>query len=136
MKVKALRYKDTKEFVHITEIFDDEPLVFTSELPKVQPITATLELMKKLIENNDYFEGLEINWDRLELVEFDFIEGDVVGADIRNKLTPPKNLVAMLEIFFKPKIAHVSEERTQLAKLIKKEMKQVKKSVDYLAKLF
>jgi len=135
MKVKALRYKDTKEFVHIEEVFDDEPQIFTSGLPKVQPITATLETIKDYIENNDYFEDLEIDWDRIELVEFYFIELDIIGADIRNKLTPPKNLVSMLEIFFKPKIAHVSEERTELAELIKKEMKQVKKSVDYLAKL-
>jgi len=133
MKVKALRYKDTKEFVHIEEFFDDEPHVYTSELPKIQPITATLELMKNFIEDNDYFEDLEINWDRIELVEFDFIEGDVVGADIRNKLTPPKNLVSMLELYFNT-ICEVRREA--LAEFIKKEMKQVKKTVDYLAKLF
>jgi len=124
MKVKALRYKDTKEFVHIEEVFDDEPQIFTSGLPKVQPITATLETIKDYIENNDYFEDLEIDWDRIELVEFYFIELDIIGADIRNKLTPPKNLVAFCEV-----------RREALAKLIKKEMKQVKKSVDYLAKL-
>ena len=132
MKVKALRYKDTKEFVHIEEVFDDEPQIFTSGLPKVQPITATLETIKDYIENNDYFEDLEIDWDRIELVEFYFIELDIIGADIRNKLTPPKNLVALFETYFDT-ICEVRREA--LAKLIKKEMKQVKKSVDYLAKL-
>lgn len=135
MKVKALRTrKEPKEFVHIDvnrnlQVF----VVLTSNIPNLMPETATMEGLK------DYFSELmvdvNVDWDDYELVEFDLIEAGEVGADIRNKLSPPKNLVEMLEIFFEPKIAHVSEERAELAKLIQKEMKQTKVSIEYLAKL-
>lgn len=134
MKVKALRYRDTKEFVHI-ENDGEEPVVYTSTLPKIQPETATLELIKELFENNDIYEGLELDMNNIELVEFDFIEFGEVGADIRNKLCSQKNLVCLLERYFSVNVAHVSEERTQLAEYIKKEMKQSKINIDYIADL-
>jgi len=98
MKVKALRNKYTNEFIHI-EALGDEPQVFTSELPKLQPETATIELMQKFYEEEDYFEDLEVRWEKMELVEFDLIEFGEIGADIRNKLTPYYNLVALVELF-------------------------------------
>lgn len=134
MKVKALRYKDTKEFVHI-ENDGEEPVIYTSSLPKVQPETATLEVMKELFENNDFYEGLELDFNKVELVEFDLIDYGEVGADIRNKLSSQKNLVCLLERYFSVNVAHVSEERTQLAEYIKKEMEQSKINIDYIADL-
>lgn len=133
MKVKALRFKDTKEFVNI-QFFGEEPIVGSCAIPTLHPITATISGMKNVFANEDY-EKEDIDFDNMEFIELDVFEAGEVGADIRNKLSPPKNLVEMLEIFFEPKIAHVSEERAELAKLIQKEMKQTKESVDYLAKL-
>jgi len=140
MKVKALRYKkefnDFQEFVLIEE-YGGEPMVFTSEIPKLQPETATIEDMRKYIENNDYYEDLEINWDKLELVEFDLIESGVVGADIRNKLTPPLNLVALLRIYFSETDDKEDDVRNKekLLPYIKKEMEQSEKSVKYISNL-
>jgi len=131
MKVKALRYKDTKEFVQVEQL-GEEPQVFTSDLPEVQPETATLELMKKIFEDEDYYEGLELDWERLELVEFDLIETGVVGADIRNKLSPPKGLVSMIRAYFNEKDA---EKKTKLQKYIEAAMEQTEISVKYLSEL-
>jgi len=139
MKVKALRYKKEfnkfQEFVLIEEVGGGEPMVFTSATPKLQPETATLEAMKKIFEDEDYYEGLELDWETVELVEFDLIESGVVGADIRNKLTPPLNLVALLELFFKEKVAYADEKRAVLFKLIQTEMEKSKKNIKYIANL-
>ena len=62
-------------------------------------------------------------------------EADTVGADIRNKLSPPKTLVSLLEEYFEPHIAHASEERQKLYELIKKEMEQTKINIKYIAEL-
>jgi hypothetical protein len=45
MKAKALRKKDTLEFVVIMEV-NGFNVRYTSELPYLQPMTATIELMK------------------------------------------------------------------------------------------
>jgi len=131
MKVKALRNKYTKEFIHIEEM-GGEPQVFTSELPKLQPETATIELMQKFYEEEDYFEDLEVRWEKFEFVEFDLIEFGEIGADIRNKLTPSYNLVALVELFLKEED---SDKKSKLKKLIKKEIIQSKESVKYIANL-
>jgi hypothetical protein len=129
MKVKALRYKDTKEFVWVEEQ-GGEPMVFTSAIPKVQPDTATLKDMRGIFENEDYYEGLELDWVRLELAEFHLVETNTIGADIRNKLSPCLNLVSMLEMYF-----DAEEKSSNLEKYIKDEMKMSKKSVEYIANL-
>jgi len=138
MKVKALRYKEEfnkfKEFVHIEDIGSGVE-VFTSATPKLYPESGTLEGLKEYMENNDYFEGLELDWETVELVEFDLIEAGEVGADIRNKLTPPKNLVALLELFFKEKVAYADEKRVVLSKLIQTEMEKSKENIKYIANL-
>ena len=128
MKVKALRDKDTKEFIHI-EMIGNKYLIFTSSIPKVQPGSATMEMMESIypLKECDFD-----NFNHLELVEFDLIEAGKVGADIRNKLSPPLNLVELLEEYFNPE--SVLDNKT-IKKFIKKEMKQAKKSIDYLAKL-
>jgi len=131
MKIKALRYKDTKEFVHI-EQFDDEPQICTSELPKVQPESATLELMKKIFNEEDFYEGFELDWERMELVEFDLIEAGVVGADIRNELTPLENLLALLKLLKKEQD---SEKKKILEKFINKEIDKCEISIKYIANL-
>jgi len=65
-------------------------------------------------------------------VEFDLIEFGEIGADIRNKLTPSYNLVALVELFLKEED---SDKKSKLKKLIKKEIIQSKESVKYIANL-
>lgn len=129
MKVKALRYKEEfnkfKEFVHIQEM-GGEPEVFTSDLPNIQPMTATMKLMKNIYGDKCF------DLDKFELVEFDLIETGEVGADIRNKLTPYKNLVALVELLLDE---NDGDDRLKLKKFIRKEIVQSKKSVEYIAKL-
>jgi hypothetical protein len=130
MKFKALRRKKTKEFVEIQQL-SGLNIIFTSELPNPQPMTATIELMKTL-----YKDCLsEFNFDDFELVEFEMYEADTVGADIRNKLSPPLNLIALLKIYFTPNVAHASEERAKLYEYIKKEMDNAEKNIKYIANL-
>jgi len=136
MKFKALRKKEEpKEFVEIQD-FGGMNVVFTSELPNPQPMTATMDLMKQVYEGK--FPP-DFNFDDYELVEFEMYEADTVGADIRNKLSPPKNLVAMLEVFFtepfEPRSDLQRMKQNDLIRFIKKEMIQTKESVKYLADL-
>ena len=71
MKAKALRYKKEfnvfQEFVWIQE-YGGEPHIFTSDLPYLQPMTATIESMKTM------YEGLDLGLDKMEFVEFKLIE--------------------------------------------------------------
>lgn len=138
MRVKTLRYKKEhnpfQEFVILEDIGSGVE-VFTSSTPKLYPESATLEGLIEYVEGNDYYEGLDLDWDKVELVEFDLIETGVVGADIRNKLTPSLNLVALLELFFREKVAYADDKRAKLAEFIKKEMEQSKKSIEYIANL-
>jgi hypothetical protein len=125
MKVKTLRMKDGfKEFA----MFDEEGELYTSETPQLLPTTATMEDLIKYHEMEDF----ETDFDKLELVEFDLIESGVIGADIRNKLTPPKNLVSLLEVLFdNPE----SVDKDKIMKIIRKEMNATKKSVEYIAQI-
>lgn len=137
MKVKALRYKKEfnffQEFVRIEEV-GGEPMVFTSEIPDLQPETANLEDMRKIFEEEDSYEGLDLDFNKLELVEFDLIESGEVGADIRNKLSPPLNLVALLKIYFKDEeITPTTKE--SVVKLIKAEMEKTEKSIKYISNI-
>ena len=131
MKVKALRDKKTKEFIHLQEM-GGEPCVFTSELPMIQPMTATMEAMKDMMETTDFYEGLELDLDTVELVEFDLIESGEVGADIRNKLSPPLNLAKLIQIYFEED----DLKKLKLKDFLIKEAIITETSVDYLGKLF
>jgi hypothetical protein len=125
MKVRTLRMKDGfKEFA----MFDEEGCLYTSETPQLLPTTATMEDLIKYHEMEDF----ETDFDKLEIVEFDLAESGVIGADIRNKLTPPKNLVSLLEVLFdNPE----SVDKDKIMKIIRKEMNATKKSVEYIAQL-
>ena len=130
MKFKALRNIETKEFVEIVN-HDGTYVVYTHELPNPQPMTATIELMKQYY---DEYHPLppEINLDNYELVEFDCIESGVVGADIRNKLTPLLNLIALCGLLLKNEHP---EKKDVLKNLLKKEMETSKICIKYLVKL-
>jgi methionine synthase II (cobalamin-independent) len=130
MKFKALRTKrEPKEFIYI-DVIEKTMIIYTSELPKPQPLTATVELTK------DYYKDCvplpdQMSFDEMEMVEFEIFETNV-GADIRNKLTSPLSLTAMLKHYFKEKD---SEVKAQLEQLIKNEIKQSEKDIKYIAKL-
>lgn len=131
MKVKALRDKKTKEFLHIRK-FSGKHELFTSSLPRLYPITATIELLEQVFPLDDCnFD----NFDNIEFGEFDLIDFGEVGADIRNKLSSQKNLVCLLERFFKENVAYASEDRETIVKYIKEEMEQSKINIDYIADL-
>ena len=114
MKFKTLREIDTKEFVHIYEMFDVFDL-FTSEMPDLMTVQTTMEDLIKYY--GDKFSPIELN---IELVELDINISGEIGADIRNKLTPMKNLIAM--IINIPHVFRNGDVKTQA--LIKKEIKK------------
>lgn len=130
MKVKVLRDKDTKEFVHIMKLHSaGQNMVFTSDIPTILSKTATMVLLKEVypLEDSEFD-----NYDNFELVDFDLIESGEVGADIRNKLSPCKNLAELVKVFLDE--VH-PDKKSGLKELIYEEIKQSKKSVDYLASL-
>ncbi len=139
MKFKALRTKrEPHEFVEISfHNHDEYPdkgtwIISTSGLPNLQPITATMELMKVYYNQQKVPLPPEINLDDYELVEFDCIESGVVGADIRNKVTPILNLIALCDIILKDE--H-TEKKEVIKSLLKKEMETSKICIKYLIKL-
>ena len=139
MKLKALRtLSEPKEFVHVDTIAKTM-MFYTSDLPKVQPLTATLEGMREYYKNDIPLPD-QITWDEVELVEFEAFElkeSSSVGADIRNKLSPPLNLVALLRIYF----TTTDDKEADLANMerilpyIKKEMENSERCIKYIAGL-
>ncbi len=128
MKVKYLVHKETREFVEVLNI-NHTPMVFTSELPHMS--------MSADVSNDEILEYLKaenptINFDDYEVVEFELIESGSVGADIRNKLTPPNNLVSMLETYFN---TTNKKTKSMLLNYIKIEMENTKACVEYLKNL-
>lgn len=131
MKFKALRTKrEPKEFIYI-DVIEKTMIIYTCELPKPQPLTATLKLAK------DYYKDCvplpdQMSFDDMEMVEFEMYEVNTVGADIRNKLTSSLNLISLLEVYFKEED---EEKKKKISKFIKDSMKQSKKSIKYIANL-
>ena len=131
MKIKTLRKRDTKEFVHILE----GGVVATAGIPDLLPMTATIDVLKKYYDTITPIEHPD--FDNLEVVEMELIEGDKleeIGADIRNKLSPPKNLVALLEEYL-GKPAKARHSKSKLLKVIRQSMEMTKTSVEYLTNL-
>jgi hypothetical protein len=139
MKFKALRTKrEPKEFVELCFHRNDvDPnkgtwVVYSGELPNPQPVSADSELMKAYYSQQRVPLPPEINLDEYELVEFETFEVNTVGADIRNKLSPSLNLVALLDLYFKETD---EAKKYVLQRFIKKEMKNSKKNIKYISNL-
>ena len=131
MKFKALRTKrEPKEFVYIDTIATTM-ILYTGDLPKPQPLTATLEGMKDYYKNDIPLPD-QMTLDDLEMIEFEMFEADTVGADIRNKLTSCKNLVSLLKIYFKEEDEEMKEK---IKEFIQKEMKNSENNINYIANL-
>lgn len=131
MKFKALRKKfEPKEFVIIKQI-NGLNFLFTSDLPNPMPITATIDNLKLYYEKYSPLP-IDINLDDFEIIEFDLIETNVICADIRNKLSSPKNLVSLLRTFFDETncVKHI-----KLKKYIIIEMENTEKIIKYLSDL-
>ena len=131
MKVKVLRDKDTKEFIHLYPM-GDKTMVCTGNIPSVHPLTATMELVKSLYPKDRVIDGDYNDFDNFELVEYDLIESGEVGADIRNKLGNYNNLVQLVEDFLNE--TNPNKKRI-MKKLIRAEIRLGKETVEYLAKL-
>ena len=101
MKFKALRRIDNKEFIHLGDNYAGyEISVFTSEMPKLMGADVT---MNDIIKHcgGKFHECVIQEWELVEL-EIKVVEDedkDAIGADIRNKLTPIKNLIALLKAY-------------------------------------
>ena len=132
MKFKALRtLREPKEFVHIeTNSILKLITFYTCDLPNPQPLTADLEGMKKYYKEYHH-EADSIGFDDMELIEFVF-DVDTIGADIRNKLTPAFNLIALLNLYFKEED---ESKKYVLKRTIKKEMARSKKNIKYIDNL-
>jgi hypothetical protein len=130
MKVKALRTKtEPKEFIHL-DYNQSLNICFlgTSNIPNIQPETATLEGMIEYFGEKE----IDVDWNNIELVEFDLIESGEVGADIRNKLGPIKNLVSMVGLISS---GTFDIEDKKMIRMIKGDVDKCKKNIKYIADL-
>lgn len=130
MRFKALRHKDTKEFIQI-ENFGGVNMLFTFDLPLPLPMSATIELLKHYHETQSPLPK-DINLDDYELAEFEFYEAETVGADIRNKLTPLKNILSLIKLYDREKN---NKNRDILKDIIAREIKNCQKAIRYISKL-
>lgn len=131
MKYKALRKKDTKEFV-ILEFhtnFNCLLAVYTTEIPKLQPISASMDLLKEMYQTYD-LNGY--SFDDFEFVELELTETGEIGADIRNKLTPFKSLASILKKYLE---MEEGEKKESIKEILNAEIKQSEISVKYLTDL-
>jgi hypothetical protein len=136
MKFKALQTKrEPKEFVQI-DILDKMMIMYTCDLPNPQPVTADLEGMKNYYGDCTPLPD-ELTLDDLELVEFEMHEAGVIGADIRNKLTPPLNLLALLRIYFTETDDKEKDiaNKERVLPYIKKEMVKSEECIKYISNL-
>jgi hypothetical protein len=100
--------------------------VSTSNIPKIQPETATLDEMKVYFAE----KKLDIDWENIELIELELIEPNTTGADIRNKLSPIKNLLSILRSSKVP-----LHENPKINEIIQEEIIRAESSVAYIANL-
>lgn len=129
MKTKALRNKTTGKYLHYLVNRDEANELFPSNLPELLCESTTLE---DLLEEYKNAINFSTDTSEYELVEFDLIESGVIGDDIRNKLTPFKNLVASISLFLIEKSAG---KKILMKGHIEKEIKQAKISLEYLTKI-
>jgi hypothetical protein len=136
MKFKALRTKaEPHEFVEITDISGIYE-VFTSNIPNLMPESATMESIKAYHKRQSPLPK-GINLDDYELVELKLFETNVIGADIRNKLTPLNNLIKLLETLNYETDNYIIDDfrKFQLKQLINIELIQSKINIEYLTTL-
>jgi hypothetical protein len=130
MKIKALVTKtEPREFVHI-DVHENLNIcsVGTSSIPRAMMESATMEGLMEYYESID----IEVDLSEFELVEFELVEKNTIGADIRNKLSPCLNLAEMVQAFLDEEHP---DKKNGLKELIYDEIKQSKKSVEYIANL-
>jgi hypothetical protein len=128
MKVKALRNKTTGKYLHFKHD-EYDAMVVERSLPELLEADITLETLL------DHYDSTypHIDTSEFEVVELDIVESGVVGADIRNKLSPIKNLLAVIGIYF---IEKSSGKKILLKGIINKDIKQSRISIEYLTKMF
>lgn len=127
MKFKALRNIETGEFVDTSYQYNGN-VKFTSFPVPTYLCTSTKQLF------NDYCEKYKINPNNYEFVEYKYFETETVGADIRNKLIPSLNLIALLDIYFK--MPDTDEKKEIIKSYIFKEMAKSKENIKYIDNLF
>ena len=133
MKFTALIHKTHGEFASI-ESFNETGMfeVCTHSLPDPIPEDLSIELLKGYYDQH----GLIIEgFDNLEIKRYDFFEEGVLGADIRNKLSPIKNLLTLLTIYKEQKHAMDWDHKEYFENKIIELIEECKESVTYLSEL-
>ena len=140
MKFKTLKRVSPvdKKYDEFASIGEDGG-IYTHEHPHPLGNEATIEVLKSIA-----IGCKDVNWDEYEIVEIEYFEADTVGADIRNKLSPPLNLISLLKLYFdedKHKAETLDEipkkmaTRQKLEEFIKKEMVKAEENIKYIANL-
>jgi hypothetical protein len=127
MKMKTMRRIDEQRRPEYQEFASIENgMMYTHQHPYPLGEGATIEYMKSICTDCD------IEWDKYEIVEIEYFDAETVGADIRNKLGPFKNLIAMVRDY-ENVLEHISVETRD--RLMKKQLTSCDSSLDYLSKL-
>lgn len=130
MRYKHLVRKNTKEYVSLMT-FNGITDAFTCSLPSMLlNDNPDDEIMNYLMRENP-----EIDFTPYELMSIDVNESsklDAIGDDIRNKLTPIKNLIALLNEYNNNDDYLI---KNKIMKLINSEIASSKQSVEYLSNI-
>ena len=105
--------------------------MYTHQHPKWLGDGATIDELKRVCTDTD------IDLENYKVVEIEYYEANTVGADIRNKLSPSLNLVALLRIYFSETENALNDamNKEKLLPYIKKEMLKSEENIKYISKL-
>lgn len=130
-----MKFKTLKRISPVDSKFDEFASIgehgelYTHQHPSWLGDGATIEELKKNCSDED------IDWKDYQVVEIEYFElkeSSSVGADIRNKLSPPLNLVALLRLYFKEESP---DRKAKLKTFIEKEMENSDRCIKYIAGL-
>lgn len=131
MRYKALRRIDTKEFVHIDEI-NDNLMMYTAPFPYLLHETADIDGLEEYYLKYFPKSNEQPYFDQYELVDISCEITEEINADINNKLSPIKNLLAMLKEYKK----ETNEGKKFMIQLIIiRSIKDTEESIKYLTNL-
>ena len=135
-KFAALVHKTFGEFASIHSYNETGKLeLYTHELTDPKPEDVTIELVKGYYEQHDLVLEGDYSIEDLIVKRYDYIEEGVLGADIRNKLSPIKNLLTLLTIYKDQKHAMDWDHKEYFEKQIIALIEECKESVIYLSEL-
>jgi len=135
-KFTALVHKTFGEFASFESFNETGKLeLCTHALPDPRPEGLTIQLIKDYYEQHDQIAVGDCTIEDLEIKTYEYCEEGVLGADIRNKLSPIKTLLGLLTIYKENKHRMDWNHKEYVENAIVAFVEKCEENVTYLSKL-